>query len=222
MNLAFPRTTFILLLGGIISAPVLAQGQWSRAGNWEATVQLIGSNSEKSSGENGSSLDVDSSIGLGGGVHYHFTDNLALGLDIGWVSPDYEATFATEEDGLVTVDHEMDVFNGQFNGTWNLLDGPISPYLQAGLGWTYIDSNIADGPPVTGCWWDPWWGYVCSNFYSTYNETNFSWGYGAGIRWEFSDLMFVKASYNRVEVDTDEGADPQFDTFRIELGWMFR
>jgi opacity protein-like surface antigen len=216
-------TTRILAIAATATllAPA-AQAQQSRSGTWEASVQLFGTSSEKSSGENGSSLDLDSGIGLGAGVHYNFTDKLAAGFDMGWIRPDYEATYATEDDGLVTIKHEMSVFNGQFNGTWNLLEGPFTPYLQAGLGWTYVDSNVADGPPVTGCWWDPWWGYVCQNFYSTYSDTNFSWGYGVGARYEFSNTMFVKASYNRVEVTIDDGADPKFDSFKIELGWMFR
>lgn len=217
----FIKISLLAAAIGLVGATHEVQAQASREGHWEATIQLLNTGSEKSNGENGSSLDIDSAIGIGAGVHYNFTENLAAGFDMSWARPDYKATFATEEEGLVTVKHELSVFNGQFNGTWNLLDGPITPYLQAGLGWTYVDSNISDGPPVTGCWWDPWWGYVCQNFYSTYNETNFSWGYGIGIRWEFSNTMFVKASYNQFEVDTDEGADPSIESFKIELGWMF-
>ena len=90
-----------------------------------------------------------------------------------------------------------------------------------GIGWTNIDSNVTDGPPVTGCWWDPWWGYICAPFYSTYNDTNFSWNVGAGLRFDFSRTMFVRGGYEMTTIDGNSSADPTFDAFRIELGWKF-
>jgi opacity protein-like surface antigen len=145
----------------------------------------------------------------------------ALGFDAAFLRPGYTAVFNTEDNGLQKVKHKMSVFSGQFNGTWNMIDGPLTPYLQAGLGWTYVDSNVTDGPPTTGCWWDPWWGYVCRNFYSTYDDTRFSYGAGAGLRWEFRSGMFLKGSYNLVRIDDNTSADPSFDTAKLELGWFF-
>jgi opacity protein-like surface antigen len=213
-------TIVLSLFAAILSLEAAAQKTY-RANNWEATLQLIGTSSEKFDGEGGSSLDVSSEIGFGAGVSYNLNPNIALGFDMLWTRPDYKSVFVTEE-GPVSVKHTMSVFNGQFNGTWNILDGPITPYLQAGLGWTYVDSNVSDGPPVTGCYWDPWWGYVCRNYYSTYSETNFSYGYGAGLRWEVGNGMFLKGSYNRLEINGDNGVDPSFDVAKLELGWMFR
>lgn len=150
---------------------------------------------------------------------YNFSSQFALGFDGSYSEPRFEATFNTDEAGLVSVRNRLSVFNGQLNGTWHLLDGPFTPYLQAGIGWTYVDSNVSDGPPTTGCWWDPFWGYICRNFYDTYDDTNFSYGVGAGVRYEFGNGMFMKASYNRVEVD-EGGADLSFDSGKLELGWM--
>ena len=216
------RSMGLIALTLALLSGTVAQAQTARGGNWESTIQVVGTSSESSSGENGSSLDIDSDVGIGFGLHYNFSDHLALGFDMFFAKPRYEATFNTEEDGLVSVRHDMSVYNGQLNGTWNMLDGPFTPYLQLGIGWTYLDSNVADGPPVNGCWWDPWWGYVCRSFYSTYSETDFSYGVGAGLRWEFTNSMFIKASYNRVEVNASGSADPTFDSAKLELGWMFR
>jgi opacity protein-like surface antigen len=104
---------------------------------------------------------------------------------------------------------------------WNFTDGPFTPYVQAGIGWTNIDSNVADGPPTTGCWWDPWWGYVCRSSYSTYDDTNFSYGAGVGLRYEFGygQRTFVKASYN-IQI-IDDRADPEYDIWRLEIGRIF-
>jgi opacity protein-like surface antigen len=218
--MTYARCASVLLL--LVVAPtVLAQGASIRAGKWETTLQLVSSSSEKSSGDNGSSIDVESELGFGFGLGYNFTPNWSLGFDLLYVKPKYEAVYNSEEDGLVSLRHRMTIYSGQFNGTWNLMDGPFTPYLQLGGGWTYLDSNVASGPPVTGCWWDPLWGYVCSSYWSTYNDTSFSWGYGAGLRYELRNGMFIKGSVNRVEIDGVNGLDPSFDTIKAELGWMF-
>ena len=214
-----------LIIGVIFSALLLngafANAETARGGKWEGTLQLIGNSSESSNGDFGSSLDVKSNIGIAGGLAYNLNSHFAIGFDASFIKPKYTAVFATEEDGLVTVKHRMSVFSGQFNGVWNILDGPFTPYLQASIGWTYIDSNVSDGPPSTGCWWDPWWGYVCRSFFSTYDETSLSYGAGAGLRYEFDNRTFVKGSYNYQKVDVSGGADPSFDLWRLEIGWMF-
>jgi len=212
----------LVLAGPAANAQFFDPGPVQRAGSWETTIGLYVTGEESSSGENGSSLDVDTGYGLGVSIGYNFTSNLALRFDGSWARPDYQAVVNSEEEGLLRVDHELSVFNGQFNGVWNIIDGAFTPYLQAGIGWTYLDSNVADGPPQTGCWWDPWWGYICDNFYSTYSDSNFSWNVGAGLRYEFGRSMFVRGGWERTEIDTGKnGADPDFDAFRFELGWFF-
>jgi opacity protein-like surface antigen len=203
-----------------------AQAQWvsaptQRAGKWESTFGLYLTGSESAGGINESSVDIDSGYGAGFSAGYNFTQNLALRFDGSWSRADYEAVLDSEDDGLVTISHRLSAFTGQFNGVWNILDGAFTPYLQAGVGWTYLDSNVSDGPPTTGCWWDPWWGYICSNFYSTYSETNFSWNVGAGLRYEFGRGMFVRGGWEQTTIDGGKGVDPSFDAFRFELGWLF-
>lgn len=210
-----------ILASSCLTLALAATAHADRAGRWEASAQIIGSSSESSGGEMGSGLDVDSDIGFAFGFAYNFNEHFAMGMDFSFLNPDYEATIETEDGDTITIDHEMDVFNGNLYGTWNFMEGPFTPYVQAGMGWTYIDSNVADGLPSTGCWWDPWWGYVCANFYDTYDDTSFSYGAGAGLRYEFGNGMFVKGSYNVMELDGGgDGADPSFDLWRLELGWQ--
>ena len=199
----------------------LLGGTTKRAGNWEGTVGLYVTSSESNDGLNESSVDIDSGFGLAFSLGYNFSDHLALRFDGSWSRADYDAILDTEDEGLVEINHTLTLFNGQFSGVYNVLDGPFTPYLQAGIGWTFIDSNVTDGPPSTGCWWDPWWGYICSNFYSTYSETNFSWNVGAGLRYEMRNGMFLRGGYENVSIDGRNGVDPTFDGFRFELGWMF-
>ena len=87
---------------------------------------------------------------------------------------------------------------------------------------SYFDSNVADGPPSTGCYWHPWWGYICNSYYSTFTETQFSYGVGGGLRYEFVGGMFLKASYNYWEMDgMGNSEDAGFTAARFEIGGIF-
>ena len=212
-----------LTLSALLYGTVAQSAESDRGGRFEATFQIIGSSSESSNGENGSSIDFDSDTGWAMGITYNFNPHLAVGFDASFLSPKYSAVVVPEGGNAYTVDHKADVFNGALNGTWNILTGNFTPYVQLGVGWTHLDSNVIDGLPSTGCWWDPWWGYVCANFYNTYNDTRFSWNGGVGLRYEFQNSMFVKGSYNRLWIDGGKNAaDPDVDLWKIELGWMFR
>ena len=102
------------------------------------------------------------------------------------------------------------------------LEGPLSPFVEAGIGWSYFDSNVADGPPVTGCWWHPWWGYICSNFYSTFSSTEFSYGAALGLRYIMRGGMTLKLSVNQYWLDVgNAGGDPELNAARLEVGWSF-
>lgn len=212
-------TIFILTLPGI----VLAQGDRSRS--WEWSFGAIYQESKSMGSEGGSTLDIDDAIGLGINVGYNFTNRLSLGFDLDWISPDYKAVLI--DDTVVpaetrVIDHEFTQFNTRIKGTFNLLDGPFMPFVEGGIGWTFIDSNVADGPPITGCWWHPWWGYICDNFYSTFSETTFTYGLGLGFRYHFRGDTFLKASYSVWELDSVGNAgDSSLSGARIEYGWGF-
>lgn len=96
------------------------------------------------------------------------------------------------------------------------------PFVEDGIGWSYIDSNVASGPPQGICWWHPWWGYICELFVDTLSSTEFSYGGALGFRYELVGNSFVKASYNYWLLDTGgPRVDPILETFRIEYGWRF-
>ena len=33
--------------------------------------------------------------------------------------------------------------------------------------------------------------------------------------------MFLRGGWERTHIDGGNGADPQFDSYRVELGWLF-
>ena len=201
-----------------------AMAQQDRSDMWEFGVSLNNLGSESLSGSNGSFINVDSSTGFGLALNYNFNNHFALGGEFTWNTPDYDALFIPQDPGQEPqrIRYELDVFGVNLKAVWNILDGPITPYVEAGLGWADIDSNIADQPPITGCWWDPWWGYICDTFFSTYGKTQESYNGAVGVRWDMDNGMTLKGSYGVLKIDTSNATeDAQLDAFRAEVQWRF-
>jgi len=223
MTMNRSMTVLITLLAAFAAAEPTHAQSGDRARTWDLGVQLFNQDSLTVGGREGSGLDIDSEIGWGFWGNYNFTNRFALGFELNWVRPDYSATFVPEDDpDPITIDHTLSVFNIQGKGVFNLLEGPITPYVELGFGWTDVDSNVASGPPVTGCWWDPWWGYICSNFFSTYSETLTSWSYAGGVRWDINNYWGIRGSYGVLELDTSSGTEnADFDMLKLEVTWRF-
>jgi len=209
----------------VIVLPCISNAQGSRANSWDVSFSAIFQDSKSIEGDGGSFLDVDSATGIGVNFAYYLNSKISIGMDFEFLEPDYKATLVDGIGGLddIFIDHEISQFNGRFKATFNLMEGPFTPFLEAGLGWSYFDSNVQDGPPQTGCWWHPWYGYICENFYDTYDDTLLSYGVGVGLRYEFTGGTFLKASYNYWELDDmDHAEDSELESARIEFGWTFK
>jgi opacity protein-like surface antigen len=210
----------LTLFAGLASAQV-----YEREGTWDAGFLLVDTGDDTINGDFGSSLTFKGDLGWGFYGNYNFNNHFALGVDWSHISPDYILTYRQDNGGipglLQTISHEGDIGNLHIKGTFNFLAGAFTPFVEAGFGWTWIDSNIADGPPSTGCWWT-WYGYVCSNFYDTYSSTQTSYTYAAGLRWDVSPDFSLRADYGVMEIDTSSAAsDLQTEALRIGFGWRF-
>ncbi len=193
-----------------------------RYGQWEASLLVQSQQGTDKDFENGSVLDIDSEWGWGFTVGWNWTEKWNLAYKFTLVKPDYAATIVPEDTEIPpqTINFTMSKYAHQFNVTYHFLQGPLTPYIQAGAGWTKLDSNIINQPPVTGCWWDPWWGYICSTTWSTYDTTKFSYNAGLGLRWDVNGALFLRGSYNREFVKL-KSADLDFDTLTLEAGLMW-
>lgn len=199
-----------------------AQIAGDRARSWEAGFHIVDMSSVFVAHSFGAALDVDSTVGYGFTGAYNFTNRFALMLDYNWARPHYLATFVPDGPGPVqTISTDLGVSTIQGKGVYYFLDGSVTPFVELGFGWTEVDSNIIDGPPITGCWWDFFWGYVCQNYYDTYAETNTSYSYGVGVRWDFSPEFMLRGSIGRLEIDIDGGKNPSLDTVQFDFAWRY-
>jgi len=224
------RISFVTLLL-VASASVFAQYDHprkersqtgSREGRWEGSVILAYQNGIKQSNDGGSEIDVDSTAGWGVSFAWNWTEKWNLSYRFLSTSPDYSALIVPEDPIEVprTINHSMSKSTHQFNVTYNFRSKAFTPFLVAGIGYTKLDSNVPSAPPTVGCWWDPWWGYICISDWQTYNTSEFSYNLGAGLRWDINNALFTKATYSREFLDVKSGSI-DFDMAILELGLMF-
>lgn len=196
----------------------------NRADHWEAYAGARYVFSETIDFKGGSTIDSDDDLGFAFGLGYNLDDHWQVGGEISWSNVDYDGVLqsANTPGATAHLSGEYETFAMSANVTYHFMDGPLTPFVTANLGYTWVDSNIADGPPQTGCWWDPWWGYVCNTWVDTKSAESASYGLGAGVRWEFSRGGFLRASYNQRWLDLDEASGtPNFGGVFVDIGSKF-
>ena len=219
------RIKIIVLAIALIAMTPLAWSQGTflfgsdeRAEKWDFSFNFVYLGPESVSAPEDASLAINDDWGWGFDVAYNFTNHWALGFEMNFLSPRYTLTGIPEgETEPQSFSHKMDMFNGALKGTYNLLDGPITPFVDLSLGFSYLDSNVKDGPSY--CYPDWWWGWVC--YSNTHDDTRLSYGGGLGLRWDINRDMFLRGSYSIMMIDASNLSDPKFDMGRLEIGWRF-
>src|SRR5688572_14433140 len=214
---------FVAFLAAASFVPAASAQSADRAGSWESRFGILWLNSSSWDFNGGTTADIDSDVSWLLGAGYHLSDQLELGGSLSFGQTDYTANIVGDELGeIFDVRGEYESTTLFFDATWNFMPGQFSPFVSAGLGWSWVDTNIADEPPETGCWWDPWWGYVCTTFQDTKTIDGFAYGLGAGARFDFSDTLALRGSYRIMWVDVENASGtPDMDGFELSLGWKF-
>lgn len=194
-----------------------------RDGKWESSFQLLNSLSTDFDGKNGSGVEIDSDIGWGFTLGYNVNPHILVNYQFSVTTPDYDATLTSEDnDRTIHIKRDMDVYESQFNVVYNLMTEQFTPFVQAGLGWSYLDSNVAKGQASSVCWWDPWTGrLICDYYQNTYDDTRFSYNVAAGVRYELNNNMFFRASYKQNWIDMSHSDDISIGMVHIEIGSIF-
>ncbi len=144
----------------------------------------------------GSAVKFDNSSLYGLGFGFNFTDNFNLNTDFLFGTSDAEInTFW----GPATVDTELTLWN--VNLDYNILKERLSPFISGGIGLFNTHADV---------WFD------------SIDDTDFSYNIGAGIRWDATDNLFIKAKYRWTYIEFDHSDDtPRFEGLSISIGWMF-
>ena len=176
--------------------------------------------------DGGTSIDTDADLGFGFGFGYNFTNKFAMHLDWSWSSVNYKARIGTTDSGGIstgttTASGTLDASTFALNLSYYFLEGPLTPFVLGGIGWTWVDSNVPSGLPQTGCWWDPWYGYICTSYQDTYAKDYFSYSLGLGGRWDVTPGFFLRGSVVWQWMDIGEAGSTDFPGGRLDIGFMF-
>jgi len=216
------KSRHIVMLAAVCSAWSLA-AHADRDPGWEFGGELIYQDSQDISADGGSTASIDSDVGLALTFGYRLSERLEVNFGLDWNNVDYKANLVSADlpNLSASVDGELESFTPRVGVNFNFLEGPITPYVNATIGYTFIDTNIPDGPPQTGCWWDPWYGQICGTWQNTRSQDDFIYGAGLGVRWDTSDTLSVRLEYHKRWVDASDAGTPDFDQLKLGLTFMY-
>lgn len=218
------RVALSLLLAAF-ATHAAAQNSPPRGGKWEFTLQPQYTHSQSFDSGNGSGGTVDSALGFGFGVAFNLNNHFNLGGDFFWNNANYNATVAgagSNAGNNYNVSGTLNSSTIRFDATWNFLASDFTPFVMGGIGSTYIDTNIPNGPPSNVCWYDPWWGYYCGSYIPTKTAYYVSYSGGLGLRWEVDRNIFLRAVAIRQWLDVGGSVgEPYTDQYRFDVGFKF-
>jgi opacity protein-like surface antigen len=199
-----------------------------RGVGWEFGMDVIYQGSKDVDFDGGSKVSLDSDFGLSVNGTYRFSDKLELVLALDWQNADYDATLNTFTNttppvptGSVGVKGTLESFTPRVAVNYNFMSGPVTPYVNAGIGYSFMDTNIPNGRPENVCWWDPWWGYVCGSVQDTKNVDSFTYQLGAGVRWDIGPAYSIRFAYEAHWFDIPKAdSAPVLNQFKV--GFIYR
>lgn len=216
MNLR--RPTLYFFLGIAWSAAAVAE----RQPGWEYGADIIFQASQDIGFNGGSQASLDDDFGIALVITHRFSKRLELMFGLDWNRIDYDVDIASATPGRLpfSAHGDLEAFTPRVGINFNFLEGDLTPYITGSVGYSFIDTNIPDGPPQTGCWWDPWYGNICTTWQETRSIDEFSYGVGAGLRWDLSTWT-LRFGYEKHWLDLGKATStPDFDQLR--LGVMVR
>jgi outer membrane protein assembly factor BamD len=197
-------------------------GAPAQAGRWEATVGVVSSGSTDIEFEGGTTATIDSSVGFIAGAGYHFTDRLRFGSTFTFDQKDYSAEVVGDQADPYPIEGSLDTMSLMLDVAYTFLTGPLTPYVAGGVGWAWVDTNVATESPTVGCWWHPWWGYICTSWQDTRTVDGLAYELGLGVRYSFSDSLAADGAYRMRWMDFESATSaPSFDTLQLNLVWKF-
>jgi opacity protein-like surface antigen len=192
------------------------------ATGWEAGLDVVYQNSKTLHFDGGTNAKLDSDTGLSATFGYRYSAHLEAQFVLDWANVDYKANLVTGTGSSTSVNGSYQAFTPRANIQFNFVDQPLTPYAMAGIGYSFIDTNIPNGRPVSGCWWDPWYGYICGSAQPTKSVNGFAFQVGVGARWDVTDVVSLRLAYERHWVDLgSSGGTPFLDQGRLGITYRF-
>jgi opacity protein-like surface antigen len=212
---------FVALAGLLIPGLVAAQARRS-----EFYAAPVFTDGKSYTFEGGTNVKTDTGWGFLLGFAHNFNPKLSGAIELEWGTMDYRATIqpglTNNPNPAATVNSSIDTGTVRFLGTYNFSEGPFTPFVTGGAGWSYVDTNIPSGLPQNVCWFYPWVGQVCTGVTPTYSTTRFSYNAGLGLRYNWGPNYFVRGLVNEQWIDFGGSyGTANLTQYRIDFGIRF-
>jgi len=207
MNIKTSKLSTIAIISLLVftmTASICSAQGWSRKGKNElfGTIQLIGSEEIKYSFSDIQpvKLDIDSAPIYGIGYGYNITDNWNINTDLLFGSADTDVKIVN----TTAETKDMDYVLFDINLDYNIWKSRFTPLVTGGIG--IMDFGI--DTTATGV--------------EKVHESNFSYNFGAGVRWDVKDNLLLKVIYRSTWTELDDANDDlQYDNFSLSVAYMY-
>jgi opacity protein-like surface antigen len=220
----FSAPTIALLFYLLVTSTGATAAPGARTGQWQISLIPTYTNSQSIQFEGGAVADINAHSGFGIGIGYNFSDYLELELDIGSADGNYTGTRILDDGSNTPQKYNGNLYTSHMNLglTYNFIASRFTPFVKGNLGLTYVDSGIPTGNIGSVCWWDPWWGYFCGPYAQTYTASEFSYGADFGLRFDITNMVFLKGSVGKSYIDFDNSSTTDFTQYKFIVGFSFR
>jgi hypothetical protein len=218
---------YLLLLAWL----TLSTASWAqflpRAGSNEWSMHILGIvGSSRYDFENGATAQNDGGAGIGISVARNLNNHFALGLEATLAEFNYRASVAPGAGNAgAGFDTRGDMESGALRAhfTWNLLSGPLTPFVSAAAGVIFLDPDFSGDPPANACWVYPWYGQVCSDKVPRNALARLTYGGGAGLRYDLPRQQgFVRGYVGGEWIEISEAlSSVGYLTIRADFGLRF-
>jgi opacity protein-like surface antigen len=207
----------------LLSGPALAEWR-GQTNEWSLDLFIVGPKNYVF--ESGASARNDGGGGIGLTLAHNLSDYFAVGLDATLSEFGYRASVAPGAGNTAAgfqSEGSMETAALRAHVTWNLLARPVTPFLTAGAGVVFLDTNLDSDAPANACWIYPWHGEVCSDKAPRSNLARLTYGFGAGMRFDLPrDLGFIRAMAGGEWIHIPEALSPVgYVQFRADFGLRF-
>ncbi len=210
----------LLLLGLLTDSMANSAEDAKKAQKWEVYLSPNYIATKNLSFDGNTELDLNDRTGWGFGIGFNFTEYASADLLFSSSNGSYAVSSVDTNGVPINYNNNMYSSSVSLGMTYNIIDGPFTPYVSGNIGMTFMDSGVVDGS-TTGCWYDPWLGEVCGTAVSTKTTTEFSYGASVGVRYDFQNLLFVKGGVGLNVVDIDSNNTPYFTIYQLMIGSKF-
>jgi hypothetical protein len=213
-----------LLMLALAALP--AFGQPIRGDSSEAGLQLFVVGAKNYGFEGGASARNDGGVGMGVFIARNLNDYFSIGLEGQVAQWDYRASVAPGAGNAgpgFDTKGSMETAAVRVNGTWNLLSRPWTPFLTAGAGAIFLDTNLDAAAPANACWIYPWYGQVCGAEVPRGTLTRFTYTAGLGLRADFLGKQgFMRAYFGGEWIAFSEATSTVgYVQARLDFGLQF-